>query len=207
MSHRILFAVMAVFLSAGVFSGEKPPPVFVDSVSQTPPAPPADMAQVIVVEPINKIQGLFPVGIFEVQDGKRSLIGTTGSRTRQVLHLAPGRHLLMATQGGGVGHFLEANVEAGKRYYLLLRFIYAQGMQLRPIRTTGTSPYRTGTKDFAKWLSITRFVDRTPAADAHFTQFSESVDKAQAAGLAAWEAKTPEERAELTLLVEDAVSE
>jgi hypothetical protein len=103
---------------------------------------------------------------------------------------------------------MEANVEAGKRYYVLLRFIYGQGMQLRPLRTSGTSVYSVNSPDFPQWQAITtRYVEKTPAADEAFAKDkpNEFLDKAQAKALENWAAHTDAERAELTLNPGDAV--
>jgi hypothetical protein len=96
-------------------------------------------------------------------------------------------------------------VAAGKRYYVLMRFIYAQGMQLRPIRPAGPSDFSVANKDFPEWVAITRFVEKTPAADDHDRQFGASFAKAQADGLADFRKKSLAQRAELTLNVEDAI--
>lgn len=199
----ILLTALLV-LSGAVGAKEKPKPLFVPSADQTLPAPPADAAQIVFLEPINSIQGLFPVGIFEVESDKRTLLATTGAHSKTVVNLAPGKHVLMANHSGMIAHFLEANVEAGKRYYVLLRFIYAHGFQMRPLRLTGPSDYAITNKDFPKWLSTTSFVDKTAESDAFFETNKERVDKSQAKGWADWLAKTPEERMELTLNPQDA---
>jgi hypothetical protein len=63
-----------------------------------------------------------------------------GSKVNIVQNVDPGKHLFIA-HTVSFSHFLEADVEAGKRYYVLLRFIYGRGMQLRPIRTSGDSEF------------------------------------------------------------------
>jgi len=196
----LLFAVAAQ-------AGDPPPPPFVESANQSgPPAPPADLAQIILVEPINKIQGLFPNGIFELTGEQRKLVAVTSWRSKTVLLLPPGKHQLFATVGAAIGHAMEVNVEAGKRYYVLLRFIYANGMQLRPLRPSGTSEYRVDGKDFAKWMKSTRWIEMSPDAEAYFTKLSEFVDKGQQKAVENWQAKTAAEVAELTLNPEDAVA-
>jgi hypothetical protein len=101
---------------------------------------------------------------------------------------------------------MEANVEAGKRYYVLLRFIYGNGMQLGPIRASGTSEYRVNGPDFPKWIKATqRFVEKSPDAEAYFATFTEGMNEAQIEGLENWQAKSAAEAAELTLNLEDAI--
>ena len=197
---RHLTLVLILVMPVAAHAADPPPPPFVEVPNFTIPPPPADQAQIIFLEPINKIQGLFPIGIFEIEGDQRKLINVSSWRSKSVITLAPGKHMLMSAP---VGHYMEANVEAGKRYYVLLRFIYANGMQLRPIRASGTSEYRVNGPDFLKWMKATnRFVQKSPDAE---TYFGAGVDPAQTKGLENWQAKSAEEAAELTLNVDDAV--
>lgn len=207
MSRRILF-VLAVLLavSGAATSKEKPKPLFVESADQSLPPPPADKAQIVFLEPINSIQGLFPVGIFEVDGDNRCLLATTGAHSKVAVLFTPGHHVLMANHSGMIAHFLDAHVEAGKRYYVLLRFIYAHGFQLRPVRPSGPSDYSVANKDYPRWNSTTHFVDKTDESDAFFEKIKDSVTKSQAVGWAHWLEKSQSERDELTLTPEDAIS-
>jgi hypothetical protein len=205
LTSRVLVLFTLALALAGCAT-EPPKPHFVESPNQTLAPPPPDKAQIVFLEPINSIQGMFPVGLFEVDGDQRTLLATTGAHSKVAVLFTPGRHVLMANQSGMVSHFLEANVEAGKRYYVLLRFIYANGFQLRPLRASGTSTYAVTAKDFPTWVAETRFVDKTPESDAFFTQYKDNVDKSQAVGWKNWLAKTPQERAELTLTPQDAVA-
>jgi len=202
MNLRSLLILSAVVL-AGCASGPPPAPLFADSSAPLAP-PPADKAQIIFLDPINAIQGMFPVGVYEVHGSERTLLAQLASHTKSVQLVTPGHHVF-ASNPGGVAHIMEADVAAGKRYYVLMRFIYAQGMQLRPIRPTGPSDFSVANKDFAEWVSITRFVDKTAAADEHEKKFDTSLAKAQAQAQADWLKKTPAQRAELTLNVGDAI--
>jgi len=207
MTRPSLF-LLALLMSSGVEAKEKPRPVVIESANQSVAAPPADQAQIIFVEPINKIQGMFPIAIYELDGDKRTLLAVSWWKGKTVALLPPGKHVLFATPGG-LGHIMEANVEAGKRYYVLLRFIYANGFQMRPLRTAGASEYRTTSPDFAKWIHETRWVEKTPEAEVFFAQ--ERVQKAMNTGQQTavnnWQAKTAAEAAELTLNPEDAVAE
>jgi hypothetical protein len=204
MNLRSLSTLAALVVLAGCASGPPPAPLFVDANVTLAP-PPADKAQMIFLEPVNAIQGAFPVGVYEVNGTERTLLAELASHTKSVQLVTPGHHVFASNLGGGTAHIMEADVAAGKRYYVLLRFIYAQGLQLRPIRPTGPSDYSVANKDFAEWVSITRYVDKTPAADEHDRKFSASFAKAQADGLAEWAKKNPTQRAELTLNVGDAI--
>jgi hypothetical protein len=201
---RYLSLVLVLALPFAVRAADPPPSPFVEVPNFSIPAPPTDHAQIIFLEPINKIQGMFPVGIFEIEGDQRKLLNVSSWRSKSVINLAPGKHMLMSAHGG---HYMEANVEAGKRYYVLLRFIYANGLQLRPLRATGTSEYRVNGPDFPKWMKATnRFVQKSPDAEAYFETYKAGVDQAQTKGLENWQAKSAEEAAELTLNLDDAVS-
>ena len=204
MKPRSLSTLAALVVLAGCASGPPPAPMFADSAAPLAP-PPADKAQVIFLEPVNAIQGAFPVGVYEVNGTERTLLAELASHTKSVQLVTPGHHVFASILGGGTAHIMEADVAAGKRYYVLLRFVYAQGLQLRPIRPSGPSEYSVANKDFAEWVSITRYVDKTPAADEHDKRFSAGIAKAQADGLAEWAKKSPAQRAELTLNVGDAI--
>ncbi|HTU64853.1 MAG TPA: hypothetical protein VMF52_02790 [Steroidobacteraceae bacterium] len=201
---KLLLIAVAALAATGAFAKEKPKPTVVEVPDYVLAPPPADQAQIVFVEPINKIQGMFPVGLFEIVDDKRTLLGMSWWKGKTVVLLPPGKHLLYASPN----HMMEANVEAGKRYYVLLRFIYANGFQMRPLRTSGTSEYRTTGPEFAKWLKETRWVEKTPEADVMFadSKTSEMYDKLQATAMNNWQAKTAAEAAELTLNPEDAVA-
>lgn len=209
MNLRYLFLATLFFVLSGTAAEaakEKPRPLFVQSANQSLPAAPADKAQIVFLEPINSIQGLFPVGIFEIEGDKRTLIATTGAHSKAAVLVSPGRHVFMANHSGMTAHFLDANVEAGKTYYVLLRFIYAQGFQLRPIRSTESSDYSVANKKFPAWISKTHFVEKTVDSDTFFENNKAAVIKTQAEGWAKWLAKTQEEREELTLNPQDAIS-
>lgn len=197
-----MIAVAAAAVT-GAFAKEKPKPPVAEVPNYVLAAPPADQAQLVFVEPINKIQGLFPVPLFELVDEKRTLLGVSWYKGKTVVLLPPGKHLLYA----GPNHIMEANVEAGKRYYVLLRFIYANGFQMRPLRTSGSSEYSITSPNFPKWMKETRWVEKTPEADVMFAdpKTSEYLDTAMRTAIVNWQAKSAAEAAELTLTPADAV--
>lgn len=205
LNSRLLVLFTLVLALTGCAT-EAPKPHFVDSPNQTLAPPPPDKAQIVFLEPINGIQGLFPIGLFELEGEQRTLLAATGAHSKVAVLFTPGRHTLMANQSGMMAHFMEANVEAGKRYYVLLRFVYGNGFQLRPLRTSTVSNYNVVGKDFPNWVAETRFVDKTPDSDAFYEKYKDNIDKSQAAGWKNWLAKSPQERAELTLTPQDAVA-
>lgn len=209
MTRNFSIALLSFILLAFVGCASQPKkPLFIEASNQLLSPPPSDKAQITFLEPINSIQGLIPVGIYEVnEDESHTLLAITGSRSKSSVVLNPGHHRLMANQSGMIAHYLEANVEAGKHYYVLVRFIYGQGFQLRPLRTSGTSDYSVLSKDFPSWVSSTRFVEKTKEGEEFFQKIDNAVTKSQVKGWNVWLKKTKEERAELTLGPKDAVTQ
>ena len=206
--RKLVLIALAALAASGAFAREKPKPVVVEVPGYVLAAPPADQAQIVFVEPINKIQGLFPIAIYELNGDNRTMLAVSWWKGKTVALLPPGKHVLFATPGG-LGHIMEANVEAGKRYYVLLHFIYANGFQMRPLRTSGDSEYRTTSPDFAKWIKETRWVEKTADAEAFFAaeRIQAAMNTGQQNAMNNWQAKTAAEAAELTLTPADAATE
>ena len=137
---------------------------------------------------------------------RRTLLTMLPSKSKSVHLVTPGRHRFMSNFGAH-SYVMDANVVAGKRYYVLMRFIYGMGFQLRPIRTTSASDFSTVNPDFASWVSSTpRFVQVTPLANEMDVKHKAGADKAQAEAVAVFAKKSDAQRAELTLNPEDAVA-
>jgi hypothetical protein len=208
MLKRSLLIFLALSsISAVSLAAFDPPPVFVDAPSQELQPPPADKAQIVFLEPVNKVQGYFPVGIYELKGDQRTLLAITGAQTKTVLLVEPGQHRFMSTNILTKVHFLDATVEAGKRYYVLVRFIYNEGFQLRPIRPTGPSDFSMAGADWPTWVAGSpRNVVKAPLGDEEFAKPKpvKRIDKAYAKAVEAWNKKTDAEKAELTMTPADA---
>jgi hypothetical protein len=176
------------------------------SESQVLTPPPVNKAQIIFLNPSNAVAGPYFTGIYEIKNGDKELLGMLGmgAKTKMVINVDPGRHLFMAHMVR-YSHFLDGNVEAGKRYYVLLRFKFANGHQLRPIRSFGSSEFSVNNPNFEKWKNETVFVVKTKDADTWYAENKNIVDESQAKGWAEWQKKNPEQKAELTLNKEDYV--
>lgn len=206
MLNKFFLAITSsLLLALGGCATEPVKPFIVESARQNLLPPPADKAQIVFLEPINAIQGLVPVGLYDVKDDGRALLAITGAQSKAAVLLTPGHHRLMANHSGMIAHFLDANVEAGKRYYVLVRFIYGRGFQLRPLRNSGPSDYTIQNKNFPSWISSTRFVEMTGDGEGYFEKIRAAVSKTEAEGWKAWQEKSEEERKELTLNPQDAV--
>jgi|Hof3ISUMetaT_12_FD_contig_21_884584_length_783_multi_4_in_0_out_0_1 hypothetical protein len=168
-------------------------------------APPPDKAQIIFLHPANAVQAVSPTLLYETSGNSPEFLGLMGPHSKMVELVEPGKHMFVANTGA-YSHVLAANVQAGKRYYVLLRFIYARGFQLRPLRAGGPSDYTIHARDFESWRTQTNFVEPAPGADAFRARFAEDIEKARLSAMQDWREKRPDQRAELTLNPEDAAA-
>ena len=202
---RALAAVLASAL-AGCASRLPPPappaPLFVESASSYTP-PPLDKAQVVFLAPSATPAAAAANAIFEIDGGQRTLLAALAAHGGSIQSLPPGHHVLMAY--GRAGHLIEAELEGGARYYVLLRPLDADDLQPLPVQRREGAAARVDSPDFYDWDANTTLVDKTAAADAWFSARAAQVDAAQAAAQSAWQRKTPQERAALTLTADDAV--
>ena len=198
-----LFSAASLLLLASC--AEPPPPFFNAAPDQTLPAPRADKAQVVFLNPANAISGAFLAQIYEVKGESKDFLGMLGSKTKMSVNVDPGKHHFMLNHAG-LGQFVEADVDAGKRYYVMTRFVYGRGLQLRPVRPAGGDPeFTVGNPRFNEWLTESQLVVKTKDADDWLAKYKDRVDEAQARGKTEWDAKRPDQRAELTLNREDSI--
>ena len=199
-SLRLFSAVPFLLLAACV---TPPPPLWAPAADQTTPPPSSDRAQIVFISPGNAFS--MASHVFEVRGEEKELLGIVGSKTQMAVNVAPGSHLFMGNTVG-FGHFLNANVEAGKRYYVLLRYVHGRGLQLRPIRNLGGDPeFTVGNPKFGEWLAETQRITKTGDADGWYAQHKSFHDEAQKRGWIEWQEKRPDQRAELTLNRDDSV--
>lgn len=181
-----------------------PPPLFAATAEQTLPPPRADQAQIVFLNPGGGLIALLG-HVYEVQGSAPQLLGTTGPKTKLVVNVTPGNHLFMSNSIG-FGHFLEANVDAGKRYYVLLRYVHGRGLQLRPIRNAGGDPeFTIGNPHFRPWLAESQIVAKTAETDGWHAQQKSFTEDSYTRGLKDWQEKRPDQKAELTLNREDSI--
>ena len=203
------FVVACMLALTGCATGPTQPQQLLYAASDvtTLAPPPADQAQVVFVMPKNLFVTGMAVELYDVNASGNTLLAMVPSFGKTVQLVAPGRHQFMTHFGQAGTHIMDADLVAGKRYYVLMRFIYGGGFQLRPIRASGPSDYAVTNTNFPSWLSTTHFVTKTPAADTWYATNKAGVMKDQAAALAVWNKKSPEQRAELTLNANDAIAQ
>ena len=183
---------------------EAPPSFFNAAPDQTLPAPRPDQAQIVFLHPGGGLIAMLG-HVYELNGEQRQYIGTLGAKTKLVYNAPPGRHTFMSNSVG-YGHILDADVDAGKRYYVLLRYVHGRGQQLRPVRNVGGDPeFTVGNPQFRQWLAQSQVVTRTAEAGDWQTKYKSFHDDAYARGWKEWQEKRPDQRAELTLNREDSI--
>jgi hypothetical protein len=166
--------------------------------------PPPDKAQIVFLHPANAIQAASPTALFDGSGDAPTFLGLLGPHSKMVELVAPGKHFFVANTGA-YSHVMDADVQAGKRYYVLLRFIYARGFQLRPLRASGPSDYTIRNPAFGSWLEETQFVEPNAQTAVWKARYTESMEEARTDSMRDWNDKRPDQRAELTLNPEDGV--
>jgi hypothetical protein len=168
------------------------------TAEQAIPAPAPDKAQIVFIRATGAMIYSFLSILYEVGPDKDLLISPMKNKSKVVHEVAPGEHVFLS-HGPIWAHFMKANVEAGKRYYVLVRAVHGRGFQLRPMRKDGTTDYNTSVPQFAEWLRDTERVEAGEAFEPYMTKFQKNLDEVRAKGFEEWKTKTPAQLAELTL--------
>jgi len=184
-----------------------------ESVEQNVPQPPSDQAQVVFLLPSGGLAGLLVNNVFEVRDGKKRHIGMISSKGKLATNVQPGKTQFLSL-AGPMGHVLDANLEAGKRYYVILRYIHGAGFQLRPLRPKNVqisntdAEFREDHPEFRSWVKESRILVQTDEGKAAFKKYytDEMVNEWYAKAIQNWEVKSPEQKAQLTLNPTDYIS-
>lgn len=203
MKLRILLCAVVVMLS-GCGTPQVPMYDLAPTVVLSPA--PADMAQVIFIAPKNMTAALSGTILHDVGANGRTMLAVLGSQQQSIQLVKPGRHVFMSTLLKHT-HIMEANVEAGNRYYVVMRMIYGNGYQMRPARVNGPSEFSPKGPKFASWVATSPFIEKKRDTTEWIALNKTHFDEQYATAWDVWQKKSPEQRAELTLNVEDAVAQ
>lgn len=195
----ILTAVAALLLSACA-TGVPDFSVATDR-SEIDPTP-ADKAQIVFLR-VSFFGGAIPADIFEIENGDLNYVGKLRVG-RKLVHLtAPGKKVYMGH--GLAADFMLAEVEAGKRYYVLLRPNWGTGAFVpTPIKRNGTTNYHTAKAEFSKWLEKTKVTEmKSDEADAWLAANQEKFQQIYETYWAKFETKSAEQKRIRTLMPAD----
>jgi len=198
---KIIVIIAAIYSLSGCSSTNT---MIQSSSSQIIPAPDSNTAQIIFLRPSDYFPAMATL-LYDVKPQGDKLISPIGGRNKVVYNIEPGDHLFMSNNGV-MSHFLKAEVESGKRYYVLVRPIHGYGFQLRPIRNNGETDYNTTVPEFSSWLANTTIVESSSTAPSTIESNQMGFNAGRDKGFQEWNEKSPSQQMELTLTHEDAIS-
>ena len=201
MRFRIATITLLAVLASCAAKLPPPVPLFVEVEPFAPPTP--GVAQVVFLSPADAPAPADANALYSLDGGRRTLVAVLAAHTGSFQQMTPGHHVFMTF--GRSAHLLEADVEGGCRYYVLLRADGHDDLVPLPMRMTEDAEITNRSAASGQWILDSTMVEKTPAADVAFAKKSAQVDAAQADVLAAWQRKTPQARAAMTLQPADAV--
>jgi hypothetical protein len=167
------------------------------------PVPQAGKAMVVFMRP-SYFGMAIQASVYDVTQPTQEFIGIVNTRTKLAYQAEPGKHLFMVI--GENADFLNAMLDAGKTYYVLVSpriGFWKARFSLLPVHADPAAKYNTRSAEFARWQAGTRWVEKTPAADAWYRDNAASVSAKRADYMQRWNAASAEQQAELTLLPGD----
>jgi hypothetical protein len=167
------------------------------------PQPSADKALVIFMRP-SRYGGGIQASVYDTRGASNEFIGIVSAKTKIAYQAGPGTHLFMVV--GENADFMNANLEAGKTYYVLVSprmGMWKARFSLLPIHDDVNAKYSLKSPDFAQWEQATDFVQTSPAATAWYNAHAADITAKQADYLQKWNAASAEQKAELTLHAND----
>ena len=201
MKSRVAAIALLAVLASCATRSPPPVPLFVEVDPFTPPT--REMAQIVFLSPAAVPLPVDANALYSLDGGHRTLMAALAGHTGSFQQVMPGHHVFMTF--GRSAHLLEANVEGGCRYYVLLRADGSDDLVPLPMRMTEDAEITNRSPESGQWMQDSTMVEKTPAADVFFARKSSQVDAAQADALAAWQRKTTQARASMTLEPADAV--
>ena len=140
------------------------------------------------------------VSLHDVSSAQRRIVGILGIGQKLAYRVPPGRHEFMVLNKGSTD-FMEANVGAGKTYYVVLQRVdvaYDQRYAFKPVR-----PQDFDSGLFARWQTNLSYVERTEAWRRWDAGNAHSIDGRLKEFKPAWDRQGPAERRLRTLEVSD----
>jgi hypothetical protein len=189
---RSIAWVATCLLAAGAADAAKP------DKSAVPPVK-KDQAQIVFVRN-SLVNARKPTYLYETTSGQPRFVGIIPNLRKLVLDVAPGEHVFM------IGNlplcdFMTASMLADKRYYVVVVSRWPDGASMRPVRHQGDG-YLYTSQEFLDQLKNTTLAGQAP--DSIIKEETRKAEASYQAKWEQWQAKTPEQKAVLTLKAEDA---
>ena len=170
-------------------------------------AVPSGKARIVVLRP--SMLG-WPVAapVWRVADDGKSqeLMGIASYGASFDYFAEPGKHTFFVTSE--TADFMQADVVAGKTYYIVATprmGVWKARFSLRPIQKDPGMPFNFGQAESQKWIKEARPIAMKDSAKAWATEHQAEIDKLRDEVYPAWQKKSTEEKAQLTMKPEDGV--
>ncbi|CAH0990968.1 hypothetical protein SIN8267_01069 [Sinobacterium norvegicum] len=129
--YRNLLLASLMLLSACTSQPPQQQSLATTEKNTTLTAPPADMAQIVFVRPSQGVLQQSDVELYRISR-ERIPVAPIESGSKFSLDITPGHYYFMAYQNK-TANFIEANVIAGRRYFVLIDAANSKSSQLMPL--------------------------------------------------------------------------
>jgi hypothetical protein len=194
-SPNRVFTLIATLMSCAGFHADA---VAADKAA-IPAAQPGH-AQVVFMRS-STVNMLVGTDIYDVTSGQPKVVGDMSNNRKVVLDLAPGDYTFMV---GNIPwlDFMQASLLADKQYFVIVAPHWPTNFSPRAIKHQGQGEFLYSSPEFAKLLKKTKLAAPPEAMKPDKLEkvamfYKEQWEK--------WQAKTPEQKAELTIRPEDSI--
>lgn len=150
------------------------------------PVPAEGKAMVVFVRP-SGYGNVVAASLFLAPESALIPLGVMYHNEKYAVQLDPGFHRFMVN--GSFVRFLDAELEAGKTYHVLVRSEVGRWkakFSLIPIRTAEGGTNSIHSAKFKEWMTRAEWIEKSPAADAWFEQYRAEIEPRKIEGLALW---------------------
>lgn len=197
--------VLGLFLVMAVLGGCQSSLMVAPSDGVEPQAT-ADKALVVFMRP-SSMGGAVQSSVYDTRTtGDDVFAGVVSSKSKVAYLAEPGEHLFMVVSENA--DFLAANLEAGKRYHVLVAprmGVWKARFSLLPIRNDANAENSLQSGDFSDWDESTSWMTIGPDARNWYQKNIDSIRARKLDYLPKWQGKSAADKAERTLRAEDGI--
>lgn len=169
-------------------------------------APTPDSAVIVFLRP-SVYGGGVQSSVYDVsRSGGQQFIGIVSGGAKVAHAVAPGKYLFMVV--GENADFMDAEVEAGKTYYVLVAprmGLFKARFSLLPVHADAKAKYSLNSERFREWLRDTYWVESGPTAQRWYENSRDSIERKRIAYKRKWNGRSAEDKAELYLHADDGI--
>jgi len=191
---RLFTAAITLMLCAGIHGNA----AAADNTA-IPAAQPGH-AQVVFMRS-STVNMLVSTEIYDVTSGQPKVVAEISNNRKVVLDLAPGDYTFMI---GNIPwlDFMQASLQADKQYFVIVAPHWPTNFSPRAIKHQGEGDFVYSSPEFEKLLKKTKLAEPPEPMKPEKLQKVADMYKEQ---WEKWQAKTPEQKAELTIRPEDSI--